>query len=361
MEKNKLSKYEAICFLLITIITEIILNISQSFLSTVGTGSIINLIVITIIAFIFCILLNNLFKNFSNSDILNISEFLGGKILKFIIGAIYILFFIFVISYSISNFCYLIKTIYFPNSPILFIILFFIIAILISNLIGFNSIKKVACIVVPLAIISIIFLFFNSLDNSTFYRISPLLGENSNNTFVSGLSNLFVFNIILYFYFLMPLLKKKNDFPKITKYTLFISFIILLFTIISLLSKFPLHNQSEEINTLYLLTRSVEIGDFLQRVDALFILLWIICIFTYTSIILFLILQINKKLFKLQNEKILSFPYSFISLGLGLFLFNNNYFGIVETNLYKYLLIFMIFGLGFIILLLANIKNNLKK
>ena len=65
-----------------------ILNVSQNFLSTVGTGSIINLIIITIIALIFSIILNKLFKNFSSSDILDISEFLGGKILKFIIKKI---------------------------------------------------------------------------------------------------------------------------------------------------------------------------------------------------------------------------------------------------------------------------------
>ena len=70
MEKNKLSKYEAICFILISIITEIILNVSQNFLSTVGTGSIINLIIITIIALIFSIILNKLFKNFLDSDII---------------------------------------------------------------------------------------------------------------------------------------------------------------------------------------------------------------------------------------------------------------------------------------------------
>ena len=361
MEKNKLSKYESICFILISIITEIILNVSQNFLSTVGTGSIINLIIITLIALIFNILLNKLFKNFLDSDILDISEFLGGKILKFIVSIIYILFFIFIISSTISGFTYLIKTIYFPNSPILFVILFFIISIIVANSIGFDSIKKISCVIVPLAIASIIFIFFNTLNSSTFYRISPILGDDLNTTLFKGLSNLFVFDIITYYYFIMPLLKKKNDFSKITKYTLIIGFIILFLTIISLLTKFPLLNTGEEINTLYLLTRSVEISDFLQRVDALFILLWVICVFTYTSIVLFWILQISKKLFNIQNEKMLSFPFSFICLGISLFLFNSNYFGILKPDLYKYIFISIIFGLGFIVLLFANLKKKFKK
>ena len=99
----------------------------------------------------------------------------------------------------------------------------------------------------------------------------------------------------------------------------------------------------------------------MQRVDALFILLWVVCVFTYTSIMLFWILQISKKLFNIKNEKMLSFPFSFICLGISLFLFNSDYFGVIKPDLYKYILIFMIFGLGFIILISANIKKKLKK
>lgn len=359
MENNKLSKFEALCFILISIIAEIILNTSQNFLSSVGTGSILNLVIVSIVAFIICIFINKMFKNFSNSDIFDISEFLGGNILRFIVSVLYTLFLIFIIGSALSSFCYLLKTIYFLDSPILFVMLFFIFAILISNLIGFDSIKKIACIIVPLAIVSILFIFFNTIDDSTLYRIRPFFGENVNKTLLVGLNNIFIFDIIIYFYFIMPLLKKKNDYSKITKYSLIIAFILLLLTIICLLTRFPLLNSSEEINTLYLLTRSVEIGDFLQRVDAIFILLWVVCIFTYTSAIMFWILQINGKLFKLENNKILSIPFSFICLGLGLFLFNSDYFGIIKTDIYKYIFIFMIFGLGFLILLFANLKKKL--
>ena len=196
MKKNKLSQIEAICFVLICMINEIILNVAQNFIITVGTGSLINLIFVSIIAFIFCFIISKLFKNFSDSDIIDISQFLGGKILKFIVGFIFILFFILLSCLAICNFSYLIKTIYFEKSPILFIGLFFSLGMLIANLIGFDSIKKIACFIIPISIISIIFVFANSFKTYSLYRIAPILGQNLKTTFVTGLSNLFVFNIM---------------------------------------------------------------------------------------------------------------------------------------------------------------------
>ena len=46
MKKNKLSHFEAVCFVLICMINEIILNVSQNYVLSVGTGAIINLILV---------------------------------------------------------------------------------------------------------------------------------------------------------------------------------------------------------------------------------------------------------------------------------------------------------------------------
>ena len=361
MKKNKLSHFEAVCFVLICMINEIILNVAQNFVISVGTGALINLILVSSIAFVFCFIISKLFKNFSNSNLINISEFLGGKILKFIVGFIFILFFIMLACFAIANFSYLIKTIYFQKSPILFIGLFFVISMLISNLLGFDSLKKIACLIIPFCIISMIFVFVTSLKSYTPYRISPILGTNIKTTFVYGLTNLYGFSIIIYYYFLMPFLRNKKKYFNIIKHSFFISFIILLLIVISILSKFPNFDNSEEINSMYLLTRSITLTDFLQRVDALFVLLWIISNFVYISILLFWIIEIFGNLFNFENKKMLSFPLSSIILGLVIFIYSNQFTQFVKTDIYKYISIIIIFGIGFLILCFANIKKKLKK
>lgn len=361
MKKNKLSHFEAICFVLICMINEIILNVAQNYVISVGTGAIINLVLVSTIAFVFCFIISKLFKNFSNSNLIDISDFLGGKILKFIIGFIFILFFIILVCFAISNFSYLIKTIYFQKSPILFISLFFVASMLISNLIGFDSLKKVACLIIPFIILSMILVFVTSLKSYTPYRLTPILGHNVQHTFVYGITNLYGFSIIIYYYFLMPFLRNKQKYFKIIKHSFFITFIILLLIIISLLSNFPSFDNSEEINSMYLLTRSIELSEFLQRVDALFVLLWIISNFVYISILLFWIIEIFGNLFNFENKKMLSFPLSSIILGLIIYIYNNQLTQFIKTDIYKYISIILIFGIGFLILCFANLKKKLKK
>ena len=132
--KNSLSKIEAISIIVIITITQIILNIPEYLINLTGTGTIVNIIYIAIIGLIFCLIIYNLLKNFHNFDIIDIAEFLGGNFLKFILSAIFIIFFMLSAIIAISNFTYLIRSIYFSNYSNLFITLFFIAVIIFANL-----------------------------------------------------------------------------------------------------------------------------------------------------------------------------------------------------------------------------------
>ena len=78
----KLQKIEAISIIVIIMLNKLILNVPYIVISTVGTGIIVNLIYIGIVDLLFSILLVKLFEKFQNADIIDISEYLGGKFLK---------------------------------------------------------------------------------------------------------------------------------------------------------------------------------------------------------------------------------------------------------------------------------------
>lgn len=86
------------------------------------------------------------------------------------------------------------------------------------------------------------------------------------------------------FYFYHHFLKNKKDFKKVALISTFITGLFMLFTITTLLTIFPFITHSEEVLSMYLLTRCIEFGEFLQRTDAVFILLWIISAFSYLSV-----------------------------------------------------------------------------
>lgn len=362
MENNyKLQKVEAISVILIVMINKLILNIPYYIVDLVGSGSIINLLYIGIIDFTVLLIIIRLFKNFETADILDISEYVGGKTFKNLIGFLCIGLFFLVAFITLIDFSNVLHTIYFSNFPMAYILFFFIFGTLIANLIGLRGISRTICFIIPFAILSVIITFFTSFENLDIKDLTPFFGKSYKETFVSGLSNCFAMYILVIYYFLKPLLKDVKEFKKISVTSYLISFILLILTIIPMLTLFNTSSNSEPINSLFLLSRQIELGRFLQRVDALFIFLWIFAIFSYLSFIVFLINRIIKKIVPVSNEKMISYSTCSLLFGLSLIPINISHIHFIEDTLYRFLIIGFAFVLGIIILILANIKKLKQK
>lgn len=149
----KIGKVEAIFAISIVMVNRIILNLPYSILENTGTGSVLNLIYIGIIGLALVLIINKLFKAFPSSDIIDLAEFSGGNIFKIIISIFFICLLFLTLFSTVIDFTNLLKVIYFHRSPVIFLVLFFILALLISNIIGLRSIAKTISIVLPLTVI----------------------------------------------------------------------------------------------------------------------------------------------------------------------------------------------------------------
>lgn len=358
---NSLGKIESISIIIMVMINKLILNIPYYIVNLTGNGSIVNIIYIGVIDFGFLLIILRLFKNFENSDIIDISEYLGGKALKILVAIISILLFLLVSFITLLDFSNVLHKIYFSQFQIIYILGFFIIGIAIANFIGLKSISRVTSFIIPFSIISILVTFIAVFKDLTITSITPILGESYKNTFVLGLSNSFAMYIMVYYYFFKPLLKDPKDFKKIAITSYAISLILLLLTIISMLTIFTTNSTNAPINSLFLLARQIELGTFLQRVDALFILLWILSIFCYLSFVVFIINRIIKKVSKISNEKMLTFSICSILFGLALIPFNIAQLNFIENTIYRYVILIFMLGIGIGLLILSNIKLLRKK
>lgn len=254
-----LKKFEAICLILIVMINKLVLNIPYYIVSSTGSGSLINLIYIGIIDFLFLLLIIKLFDNFEASDIIDVSEYLGGKFLKVLACIIFSIFFLLVSFITLSDFSNMIQVIYLDRFKKIYIVLFFILGALISNLVSFKSIMRTTCFVVPFALISFFIAFLGSYKGFKIENFTPILGNNIYATFVTGSINIFSMYIIAYFYFLKPLLKNSIEFKKISIISYIISWFLLFVTVASVLAFLGSRNPTEGINFLYLLSRDIEL------------------------------------------------------------------------------------------------------
>ena len=354
MVKTKISSLEAIMLILTLVISHSILSLPNEILTKYNSASLLNLLYLGIIATLISLLIVNLFKHFPGLDIIDISNVLGGTWLRNAIGITFIIYFILTSSVLLRDFCESIKIIYYPITNITFIVAFVVIAVCIANSLNFNATIKTNRIILPLALISIVFLFITNINNFRPQRIFPILGSGFFNTFILGLSNIASFGGIAYLYFLPPLLKNPTDFKKIAVTSMITTTVYLIFTVATLLFIFSFFLNISEISPLYNATRYIEFGSFFQRLESVFLLIWILVFTCYLSISLKMATYIFQKLTNLNDSKTLVPILGLLTFGIAIIPNNLAISQFFENNIYPSLMIGIVLFLSLGILILAN-------
>lgn len=361
MTKSKIGTMEAIMLVLTIVITHSLSSMPREILVSTKSATIINLIFVSILAIIISYFIVKLLKNFPGLDIIDISEYLGGKVFKNIVGMIFILYFLVSSSILLRNFCETLKIIYYPMTNIIFIIAMFIVAICTVNRLDFNASLKTNLLVLPLVLANMVFLFFANMNKFVPQKIFPIFGDGLFNTFILGIGNLASFGGITFLYFLPPFLKEPEKMKKIALLSIGISAIYLILCVSTLLFMFSFFIDTNEITPLYNATRYIEFGSFFQRLESVFLLIWILAFACYLSIVSKFSMNIFKKLTNLETKKPLIDIFGILIFGISLIPKNYAISDKFETEVYPYLVLGITFFLGISILILANLLKKKHK
>jgi len=355
---TKIGSIEAIFLILIVMVNHIILNLPQNILNKTDSASLLNLTFVFLIVLIIVAIICKLLKRFPNFDILDISEFLGGKTLKSIIGILFILYFLITSATFLRSFCESLKLIYFTRTPIAFLILLFIISIIITNRLGSNAVLRANVLIMPIVLFSIAFIFIANTDNFVYERVFPILGNGVSTTFFSGMSNLFAFGGIAFLYFVPPSLNRPEQLKKIAFTSIILSTIWLFLSVATLLFIFPSIVTTDEILPLYYASRFIEFGRFFQRLDAIFLLIWIVSMTSYLGIVMSFAVNTFKKITNFKYLYLIIYVFSLLLFMLALIPHNSAHIYFLENDLYKYNVLILVYGISLSILILANIKHR---
>ncbi len=361
MTKSKIGTLEAIMLVLTIVITHTISSLPREILVSTKSASLINLVFVSILVILFAYLISKLFKKFPGSDIIDVSEFLGGKVFKIIVGIIFISYFLVSSSILLRNFCESLKIIYYPMTNILFIIAMFVIAICTANRLDFNASLKTNLLILPLVLASMIFLFFSNMNKFSPERIFPIFGDGLFDTFVLGLGNIASFGGVAFLYFLPPYMKQPEKLKKVSMISIGLSAIYLILCVATLLFMFSFFIDTNEITPLYNATRYIEFGSFFQRLESVFLLIWILAFACYLSIVIKFSMSIFKKLTNIETKKPLVDIFGLLILAITLLPKNYAISENFELKIYPCLVIGIVFFLGGSILLLANLVKNKQK
>ena len=105
MNIHKIGSMEAICLISIVITNHIIINIPETIIQSTGPSAWLNVLFISLLAIGFTWIICKLFEKFAGKDILDLSEYIGGKWLKVLIGIAYIVLFSLISATLLRYFC----------------------------------------------------------------------------------------------------------------------------------------------------------------------------------------------------------------------------------------------------------------
>lgn len=253
-----------------------------------------------------------------NVNIIDLSEKIGGKTLRIIIGTVVILIMglkFFSLIRIVPDF---IRLVLLKETYTEVIGLVFIISLIVGAFCGIESIGRVHRFFMPVAgIIFFIFLLL-LIPSLRIDNILPVMGKGSFNLFIDGISALSIFSDILLINILIPNVRKIEDYEKSGTNAIIIggAVSVLISLVYSLSYPYPV--STEFIIPIYQLERLIHFSTFFSRFEAVFQFVWCISVILYGATYVTVISEVFKSTFNHRYSKPLITPIAICIVGAAL-------------------------------------------
>ena len=312
-----LEKKELTCTFINLIVVKMFFTYPRIMVINSGNAAWIQMIFVSLVSFGLFLLVNHFNKTSEMENIFDISEKIGGNILRIIVGIIVLFILIINLAINIRTFPESIRTVLLPNTPTKIIMLLFILSISIGAYMGIYSICRIHSLFMPIvAFVMIVFLLMLIPDINV-NNIFPIAGTGTYNVFVKGMRSISVFADMMLIYIILPFCKNKRDAKKSVSYAFLISGIASAIMLLIYILIYPYPISKEFIIPIYQLARIVNIGSYFQRFEAFFEFAWSIAMMLYASFYLFVICYTFTEVFKTKYYKQVIIPIVLLAAALG--------------------------------------------
>jgi spore germination protein (amino acid permease) len=274
MDNQKIGHREALTLITILISAKVFLSFPRD-LALLGdaAGWIIILLAgsLSLIGFYF---LNSLIHQYPSQNIIQISRQLTGNIFGTGFGIIIFVFFLILTAFMLRKFAESFILTILPRTPISLIMIVFLILLIYTVLLGIETLSRVAWFFGPYLLIALATILLFSLPMAHLDNLTPVLGPGPLPILKHSIIRSSFFAEIILLGLVAPLIRKQEKVFGIGFYSLVISILINLAVTLTMTMVFNYVASSHIIFPIFQLARLISYGEFIQRVEALFVFLW---------------------------------------------------------------------------------------
>lgn len=336
----------------------IILTLPNFIAQYFGTAGFLYAVYSNLIAALFFYILFKLFRQYKGKDILDVAEIAGGKIFMICSGIIIVLFLISSATLTLAEVNENAKNVLLSEAPKIYITLLFMIPTFIGCIVGLKGIFRASAILAPFIIISFIIMFIVLFSKVDFTNFTPIFGNGISNLFLGGAYKITGYESISLLFLIAPNIK---NFDKTSKQAFLMTSFFLLSAFFLIWGTLSYPALKDNYLPFFEVTKLISYGRFIQRIESIFVLVWLIATYIYLSVCICFAALILRKIFNIKHLKLTIAIISLLVFSLCLML--SSYVDILRFReiLAMYCSPFIIVLLPLFVLLLAKFKNSNNK
>jgi spore germination protein (amino acid permease) len=312
LREGKFGVQETVCFTTIAITAKVFFSSPTYVVQIVGTaGWLMTLIsaFTTGAAFFF---VYRLLRLFPGKNIIEINTYVLGNV----IGSVFSILLSFILfvtaTLNLREFTEVINVYVLPSSPPDFILYLFITVLIILSFLGLETLVRFSKLMAYILLAGFLIIIILSIKYFDLSNMFPFFGHGFNETFINGIKRSSAYGEIMIIAVIAKSLQGIKYVKKASIATLILTGCIVTLSLLSFSLTFPYYVGQEITAPIYLLSSIIEYGDFFQRVESLFLLVWIICSVISITASFYGSLFINSFILSLNDKKPLIIPCAII-------------------------------------------------
>ncbi|WP_282941455.1 GerAB/ArcD/ProY family transporter [Paenibacillus sp. RC67] len=314
MRQHHIGVREVTSIGIIFIITKIFLPFPRSMTELGGTAA----WMIVLIAMLLCPLswlgIRGVIKNSKQgSSLITGTEEIMGPYVGTLINLSYFIFFFMITFIVLREFSEILATDILIKTPLTVILVSLLLPVSVVAHSGIEALGRISWLFLGLILSSLLVLLIGGLyTHAESDALAPLWGNGKSIILSSGIIKTSLFSEMLVFGFLLPLMRKEQEWGRAGWWCMGVSSLILLSTVIVCLFVFPYPTISRINTPVFEISRIIISGRWIQRVEIIFLVVWLLCTVIKLAVGMYCSATTLSQILHLPKHRLLVFPLAIL-------------------------------------------------
>ncbi|MCX7711451.1 MAG: endospore germination permease [Clostridia bacterium] len=312
IKEGKIGVQEAIALIAITISVKVYFTSPSYVAKVVGTSSWYMTLISAATAIVGFAVLCKLLKRFPEKDLVEAFEQSLGRIFGFVFSLVLVLFLLISTAVMIREFAEVLKVYALPLTPPSFVIGILLTVTVLVCILGLESIARAARLFAYYILAGFLIVIVLAYNNYDYHNLFPIFGYGLDKTVIYGISRSSFYGEVITLGIIATSMQGLSHIKKAGYTALIISGLTTAIALGMSMMAFNYATGQEITSRMYVLSRIIKIGGFLQRLDPFFLFTWCIGTMVGISFLLYCTVSTYCKTFRIRDLRPTILPWAII-------------------------------------------------